>query len=173
MSGGGAVALRTLSERSPVPCCQRYSASMSSRTLSVPVAFKMADVDTLCVVKRTDWLGDAVGEAVFPAGKMIVREFGKVAEANFHVVSGDEVPVAIFSVSIDRATAKVTEDGNVESTVGVHVEVTSNDGSTRCYANAFEKIALENAPTHMNPACPIESSPSIPTQRLRPTAAIA
>ena len=141
MSGGGAGALRTLSEHSPVPCCPRYSAAISSRTLSVPVAFRMADVDTLCVVKRTDWLGDAVGEAVFPAGKIIAREFGKVVKANFHVVSGDEVPVAVFSVSIDRATAKVIDGGNVESTVCVHVEVTSNDGSKRCYANTFEKTA--------------------------------
>ena len=141
MSGGGAVALRTLSEHSPAPCCPRYSASASSRTLSVPMAFKMADVDTLCAVKRTDWLGDAVGEAVFPAGKMIAREFGKVVKANFHLVSGDEVPVAVFSVAIDRATAKIIEGGNVESTVGVHVEIMSNDGSKRCYKKAFEKTA--------------------------------
>ena len=34
------------------------------------------------------------------------------------------------------------------------------------------KIALENAPTHINPACPEESSPKIPTVKFKETATI-
>ena len=36
--------------------------------------------------------------------------------------------------------------------------------------NNFEKNADVNAPTHINPACPNDSSPKYPTQRLSPTA---
>ena len=37
----------------------------------------------------------------------------------------------------------------------------------------FEKNALANAPTHINPACPMDSSPKMPTTRFREIAMIA
>ncbi len=119
----------------------------ANRTLTIPVAFRMSNESDscACAVTRINLGGNPVGEAVFKAGSIVAREFGKIVKSNFHVVSGDETPIAIISVDVDRMTAKVLEGSDeVESSVSVHVKVSHAIGSEECYSKAFNGTGKES-----------------------------
>ena len=91
---------------------------------------------------RTDWLSDSVGEARFPAGAVVERTFRKVAASNFHLVTGNEQPVAVFLVRVNRVTAKESA-GSVSAAVSLRVEIRRPDGGENCYAQSLEGAATE------------------------------
>lgn len=131
---------RTLIEPSKIPLKPTPTTLIANRTLTIPVAFEMSNESDscACAVTRINFAGNPVGEAVFQAGGIVAREFGKIVKSNFHVVTGDETPIAIISVDVDRATAKVLEGSDeVESSISVHVKVSRADGSEKCYSKVF------------------------------------
>ncbi len=137
---------RNLIEPSKIPLKPTPTTLIANRTLTIPVAFKMSNESDscACAVTRINFAGNPVGEAVFQAGSIVAREFEKIVKSNFHVVSGDETPIAIISVDVDRATAKVLEGSDeVESSISVHVKVSRADGSEKCYSKVFNGTKRE------------------------------
>lgn len=125
----------------------RRAALNATRTLSIPVAFKMLgeSASCVCAVTRVNLAGNPVSEAAFQAGGIIAREFAKVVKSNFHLVSGDEVPIAIVYADIDRTSAKVLKGSEVvESTVSIHLKVSRTDGSEECYSKVFNGTGKES-----------------------------
>ncbi len=135
---------RALIEPQSSPCNLPRAAKTANQTLAVPCIFKMQDTDIPCVVKQTDWIGDAVGAAIFSSGGIVASEFNKVFNSNFRVANSDEAPVAEFHVGIIRSTARKLDYSDVvESILQVRIEVVKSDGSEKCYSKVFSKTAAE------------------------------
>ena len=138
VAGGRSSAPRLLQEPNPVPFHAREIADSAAITASIPVSFKMIDMDTSCAVTRKNAIGENVVEALFCSGDIVAREFKKVVQLNFHIASENETPVAVVSVDIAKITAR--EDRRrkcVDSDVVIRVAVTNADGSKTCYSKVF------------------------------------
>lgn len=136
-------ALRNLSEPDDVQMSFRgMSSPVAARTLAVPVRFVFKDRDMECMLMRLDWLCDSVGEARFAGGAIAERATRRIASANFHIVSGDERPVADFIVRMPVGSARESSSG-VTSTIAINFEIVQADGTGKCYSRTFERSATE------------------------------
>ena len=136
-------ALRNLSEPDDVQMSFRgMSSPAAARTLAVPVRFVFKDRNMECMLMRLDWLCDSVGEARFAGGAIAERATRRIASANFHIVSGDERPVADFIVRMLVGSARESSAG-VTSTIAINFEIVQADGTVKCYSKTFERSATE------------------------------
>ena len=139
IAGGGLYSPRPLAEPSPVPFNARCVFASVDRTAVVPVSFKMIGKNTSCAVTRMNAIGEMVSEAVFFSGEIVAREFERVVRSNFHIAAENETADAMFTVDIERSTARVSKGGDsVDATLSVRVTITGVDGSEPCYANVFD-----------------------------------
>lgn len=145
-AGSGTRALRRLSEPSGVGIQAKPTAGATTwRSQSMPVALAFPDGGSVCTVTREDWLGDSVGDAAFPGGAIVEREFRKVAAAYFSPVSGDDVPAAVFTVGMTRSSVRQTP-GGTSATIGVRIEIKKSGGRGVCYSETFEETAVATWP---------------------------
>lgn len=113
---------------------RKYESENSSRTITLPVVLDMPDTDMFFSVTGVNIFGSPVNKGIFKGGKIVAREFRKAIAANFHIVEGDEVPVAKIVVHINRIAVKILSRDITEATLQIHVDVMKNGGSASAYS---------------------------------------
>lgn len=114
------------------------------RSQRVMVAFEASDSDVNCAVTHVNLIGETTSLATFCAGGIVARELGNVVRSNFHVVSGDEKPVATIHVGIARTRAKVVRS-KVEADVAISVKINEINYSKTFEGKATDAWRDENA----------------------------
>ena len=128
---------RDLMEPQSMPFLKSYETVGASRTTSVPVAFDAPDESLSSVVIR-DTVGMPTIDGRFSSGKIVAREFQKFFDANFRRPTGDEKPVATFSVQPGMMTLKRSLfSSEVTCNLRMTVVLTRLDGGDVGYSHDF------------------------------------
>jgi len=120
-----------------------YASVLASRTLTLPVAYDPPDSDFMSPVMETDFLGDPKSVGVFPAGKIIAREFGRVVRANFAEHTENSPPIGRFAVKIDRVSVKKVDGDVLAASIEVTVKLVNASRTETVYAKSFSASSSE------------------------------
>ena len=126
---------RMLVEPQGASVTHSYVSRDANRTLAIPVSFDVRNSSTLRFVTAKNIRGDTFTVGAFKADEIIEREFRKVVESNFHVVQGDETPLAKIVIDVDKvAVSRVSRSNGVEVSLRVKVHVNRHDDSESAFS---------------------------------------
>ena len=116
-----------------------YMSQNANRTLTVPVSFEMQTSGIPFYVSKVNVMGysDKVGR--FAGEEIVARKFREMVGQNFHLVQGDETPVAKFIVRVIKSTVKKEGNStNTECNLEIQVDVKRQDDSAVAFGKKLD-----------------------------------
>jgi hypothetical protein len=126
------------------PEAARHAAASAPRTLDAPVRLNVPGrtVDFAVNSVKSDLFATPYVRAIFPGGKIVEREFGKVLAANFREPMEGETPVAELGVRIAVVSvAQKSDSAPMSSSLKINVEIVKADGKGTAYEGSIETAA--------------------------------
>ena len=121
---------------------RKYESENANRTLTLPVALVMREADTVFSITGKNLFGSTVSRGAFMGGEIVAREFRRAIAANFHIVDGDEIPLAKIVVRVNGISVKILSKGNIaEAALQIRVDVMRNGDSVSAYSQTFSVSA--------------------------------